>query len=384
MASDRRVCTVHHMSHAAIVLVSVLLLCSAHPSAGARRLMELYKPPPSEQLTYHNGTVLRGDIPVSVVWYGRFTPAQKAVVSDFLLLLTVASPAPTPSVSQWWNTINQLYLSKAAAQGKNGGGGGKITTQVRLAGQLTDDQCSLGKSLKAVPAAGAGGEGQAQEGRDRAGSHRAGRVRGGVLHEPVRHARVERQGPHGLRLGRQLRHAVPRPVRVAVPPAGVRASDAGAGAAQRRRRDGRHGDEHRQHGRRRRDQPVRRRVLPGPQGRRRWRPRRRVRGSTAAVRTPVMPGTWRWTPRRERATTPMEHTGGNTCFRLCSILPRQPVQLWCEGLRTEEIWCNDKPVYIRSKEWSRVNTTCTSLKKIIPLDMIFLRRSVNKNRNSYP
>uniref|UniRef100_A0A0E0CRQ4 Phi-1-like phosphate-induced protein n=1 Tax=Oryza meridionalis TaxID=40149 RepID=A0A0E0CRQ4_9ORYZ len=148
MASDRRVCTVHHMSHAAIVLVSVLLLCSAHPSAGARRLMELYKPPPSEQLTYHNGTVLRGDIPVSVVWYGRFTPAQKAVVSDFLLSLTVASPAPTPSVSQWWNTINQLYLSKAAAQGKNGGGGGKITTQVRLAGQLTDDQCSLGKSLK--------------------------------------------------------------------------------------------------------------------------------------------------------------------------------------------------------------------------------------------
>uniref|UniRef100_A0A0D9VL92 Phi-1-like phosphate-induced protein n=1 Tax=Leersia perrieri TaxID=77586 RepID=A0A0D9VL92_9ORYZ len=145
MASDRRLCTDSRMSHAATVLVSVLLLCSAHHAVGARRLMELYKPQPSELLTYHNGTVLQGDIPVSVVWYGQFTLAQKAVVSDFLLSLTVASPAPTPSVSQWWNTINQLYLSKAAVHGN---GAAKITAQVRLAGQLSDDRCSLGKSLK--------------------------------------------------------------------------------------------------------------------------------------------------------------------------------------------------------------------------------------------
>ena len=104
--------------------------------------MELYKPDPSELLTYHNGAVLQGAIPVSVLWYGRFTPAQKAVVSDFLLSLTAASPAPTPSVSQWWGTIAQLYLSKAK------GANAKRATQVALAGQVSDERCSLGKSLK--------------------------------------------------------------------------------------------------------------------------------------------------------------------------------------------------------------------------------------------
>ena len=132
-------------SHVAVALVSVLLLSLAHGSLGAhgaRRLMELYKPDPSELLTYHNGAVLQGAIPVTVLWYGRFTPAQKAVVSDFLLSLTTASPAPTPSVSQWWNTIHQLYLSKAK------GANAKRATQVALAGQVSDERCSLGKSLK--------------------------------------------------------------------------------------------------------------------------------------------------------------------------------------------------------------------------------------------
>ena len=137
--------------HGALALGSVLLLSLAHGSlslslglgVGGRRLMELYKPDPSELLTYHNGAVLHGAIPVSVLWYGRFTPAQKAVVSDFLLSLTAASPAPTPSVSQWWGTIAQLYLSKA-----NGGANAKRATQVALAGQASDERCSLGKSLK--------------------------------------------------------------------------------------------------------------------------------------------------------------------------------------------------------------------------------------------
>ncbi|KAL6633515.1 hypothetical protein ACP70R_026186 [Stipagrostis hirtigluma subsp. patula] len=144
MASARSIRTCHHTSHVALVLVSVMLLSSARLAVGARRLMELYKPPPSALLTYHNGAVLQGRIPVSIVWYGRFTPAQKAVVTDFLLSLTTTSQAPTPSVSQWWNTINQLYLSKA--RGKNGArpAGG---AQVALAGQVADEGCSLGKRL---------------------------------------------------------------------------------------------------------------------------------------------------------------------------------------------------------------------------------------------
>jgi hypothetical protein len=131
-------------SHVALVLLSVLVLTSARLSSGARTLLELYKPPPSELLRYHDGAVLQGRIPVSVLWYGRFTPAQKAVVTDFLQSLTTTSPAPTPSVSQWWNTINQLYLTKAKSQ--NGARPGPA--QVSLAGQVTDEKCSLGKRLK--------------------------------------------------------------------------------------------------------------------------------------------------------------------------------------------------------------------------------------------
>ncbi|GJN22336.1 hypothetical protein PR202_gb09891 [Eleusine coracana subsp. coracana] len=130
-------------SHVAALalLVSVLLLSSARVSSGGRTLLELYKPPASELLQYHNGAVLQGHIPVSIIWYGKFTPAQKAVVTDFLQSLTTASSAPTPSVSQWWNTINQLYLSKAKAV-KNA-----VPAQMALAGQVTDAACSLGKRL---------------------------------------------------------------------------------------------------------------------------------------------------------------------------------------------------------------------------------------------
>lgn len=131
-------------SHVAVALVSVLILSSARLSAGGRSLLELYKPPASALLTYHNGAVLQGRIPVSIIWYGRFTPAQKAVVTDFLRSLTTAAaspPAPSPSVSQWWSTIDQLYLSKARGSGSGG------SARVALVGQATDEGCSLGKRL---------------------------------------------------------------------------------------------------------------------------------------------------------------------------------------------------------------------------------------------
>ena len=133
-----------------ILLLMVLATNMAAASVTTRKLMFLVQPQPN-LLTYHNGAVLHGDIPVSVLWYGRFTAAQKAIVSDFLLSLSAAPRAsPAPSVSQWWSSIHQLYISKAAAVGKNGGqgaGAAKIA-RVVLSGQVSDEKCSLGKSLK--------------------------------------------------------------------------------------------------------------------------------------------------------------------------------------------------------------------------------------------
>uniref|UniRef100_A0ACD5YZ23 Uncharacterized protein n=1 Tax=Avena sativa TaxID=4498 RepID=A0ACD5YZ23_AVESA len=123
----------------AVTLLMALVFSMAQLSVGSRRLMELYVPPESDRLTYHQGGVLSGDIPVSILWYGKFTAAQRSIVSDFLVSLTSApNGEATPSVGQWWGTIEQLYLYKAAAAG---------STRVLLGEQLTDEDCSHGRSL---------------------------------------------------------------------------------------------------------------------------------------------------------------------------------------------------------------------------------------------
>ncbi|EHA8588487.1 protein EXORDIUM [Cocos nucifera] len=106
---------------------------------GSRKLASLVQPTP---LKYHDGAVLQGDVPISIVWYGKFTPTQKSIISDFLLSLT---PQPyqklsSPSVSQWWNTLDEVYLRKAGIKSP-------MKTQILLASQVSDEMCSLGKSL---------------------------------------------------------------------------------------------------------------------------------------------------------------------------------------------------------------------------------------------
>ncbi|PUZ77703.1 hypothetical protein GQ55_1G394700 [Panicum hallii var. hallii] len=123
-----------------VLVVAVVLMSLAQLSAGSRRLMELYIPTASDQLTYHHGTVLSGDIPVSVLWYGKFTPSQKSIVFDFLLSLTTAPGPATPSAGQWWGTVDQLYLSSAATNGA-------APARVLLDAQASDEACSLGRSL---------------------------------------------------------------------------------------------------------------------------------------------------------------------------------------------------------------------------------------------
>ncbi|KAK3159148.1 hypothetical protein QOZ80_2AG0146320 [Eleusine coracana subsp. coracana] len=130
------------MASSLVLVVATVLLSLAPLSAGSsRKLMELYIPAASEQLTYHQGSVLSGDIPVSILWYGKFTPSQKSIISDFLTSLTGAPTAPVPSVGQWFGTIEQLYLSNAAA------GSTSTSTRVLLDQQVSDEACSLGKSL---------------------------------------------------------------------------------------------------------------------------------------------------------------------------------------------------------------------------------------------
>uniref|UniRef100_A0A0D9WNC8 Uncharacterized protein n=1 Tax=Leersia perrieri TaxID=77586 RepID=A0A0D9WNC8_9ORYZ len=128
-----------------VAMVALVVLSLAGASMAARRQLVLLKSHVSDELSYHGGAVLHGDIPVTIVWYGRFKPAQKAIVVDFLLSLTPTSPAPTnampPSAAQWWSTIAKGYLSSNATA---------AATRVVLANQTTDEEYSLGKSLTLV------------------------------------------------------------------------------------------------------------------------------------------------------------------------------------------------------------------------------------------
>ncbi|CAL4885443.1 unnamed protein product [Urochloa decumbens] len=132
---------------AVVLAVVVLLVSSAQQSMGPRRRMELYQPNPADMLSNHNGQVLHGDITVSILWYGQFTQVQKAIIYDFLLSLTMMPQATSPSVAQWWNTIDQQYLSKALQATPNAAAGEVKKTQVLLGNQESDDSCSMGKSL---------------------------------------------------------------------------------------------------------------------------------------------------------------------------------------------------------------------------------------------
>ncbi|KAL1557839.1 Protein EXORDIUM-like 2 [Salvia divinorum] len=83
-------------------------------------------------LKYHNGALLKGAVTVNLIWYGKFTPAQRSIVVDFLQSLNSAAPAQ-PSVSAWWKTTEKYS-------------GGASTPVVGK--QFLDEACSLGKALK--------------------------------------------------------------------------------------------------------------------------------------------------------------------------------------------------------------------------------------------
>eukprot|EP00268_Persea_americana_P006566 TRINITY_DN12367_c0_g1_i1.p1 TRINITY_DN12367_c0_g1~~TRINITY_DN12367_c0_g1_i1.p1 ORF type:complete len:335 (-),score=59.12 TRINITY_DN12367_c0_g1_i1:106-1047(-) len=118
----------------------LLLLSSLDLCVGSRKLASLVQPPPI-LLTYHKGDLLEGDLPLSILWYGKFTIAQKSIVSDFILSLSSQQQkglTPTsPTVSQWWKAIEK-YTQMA----------GKKQTHLLLSTQTSDEDYSLGKSLK--------------------------------------------------------------------------------------------------------------------------------------------------------------------------------------------------------------------------------------------
>ncbi|KAL5223668.1 hypothetical protein ABZP36_010307 [Zizania latifolia] len=130
---------------ALLLAAAVVLGCLTSPCESS-----LYQPPPPA-MTFHDGAVLEGTVPVSVLYYGAFPPHHRAVVGDFILSLSPSrregrqqhsfgvpgpAPAPAPTVARWWGTVER-YVRRAGGDG----------ARVLLASQVSDEGCSLGKRL---------------------------------------------------------------------------------------------------------------------------------------------------------------------------------------------------------------------------------------------
>lgn len=88
-------------------------------------------------LSYHKGPLLRGKIAVNLIWYGKFSPSQRAIVSDFVASLTSSAAHAQPSVATWWRATEKYYkLAGAPSQ-----------LSLSLGKQILDEAYSLGKSL---------------------------------------------------------------------------------------------------------------------------------------------------------------------------------------------------------------------------------------------
>ncbi|KAI6687807.1 hypothetical protein NL676_024635 [Syzygium grande] len=109
-----------------------LALCLLQMASATRRLAELVQDQ-SPPMLYHNGPLLAGKISVNLIWYGRFKPSQRTIISDFVNSLSSdpsLAQAP-PSVSQWWKTVDKRTPSLTLSLGR----------------QVLDESYSLGKSL---------------------------------------------------------------------------------------------------------------------------------------------------------------------------------------------------------------------------------------------
>lgn len=119
-----------------IFLISMCQICLA-----TRKLNELVQDNP-QLLKYHNGPLLSGKISINLIWYGKFKPSQRAIVSDFITSLssTTLSHDSQPSVATWWKLTEKYYHLTSQK-------GHRSSLSLPLGKQILDESYSLGKSL---------------------------------------------------------------------------------------------------------------------------------------------------------------------------------------------------------------------------------------------
>ncbi|XP_059281620.1 protein EXORDIUM-like 2 [Lycium ferocissimum] len=115
-----------------LLLFSLFVLVPV-PSLANSRILALVKEKPLV-LKYHKGALLKGNVTINLIWYGKFTPAQRSIIVDFIQSLSPKTKkvTPPPSVASWWRTTESYK------------GGPSVIT---LGKQIFDEKYSVGKSL---------------------------------------------------------------------------------------------------------------------------------------------------------------------------------------------------------------------------------------------
>ena len=122
--------------------IKLLLVVSLIQVALAtRKLNELVQDQP-QLLHYHNGPLLSGKISINLIWYGKFRPSQRAIISDFITSLSPSSTSQNahPSVATWWKTTEKYYHLTSSKRLHS-------SLALSLGKQILDESYSLGKSL---------------------------------------------------------------------------------------------------------------------------------------------------------------------------------------------------------------------------------------------
>ncbi|XP_065847596.1 protein PHOSPHATE-INDUCED 1-like [Euphorbia lathyris] len=124
-------------SFSAQSLLKLFLLISIFQISLSSRILNQLVQDQSQLLSYHNGPLLSGKISVNLIWYGKFNPSQKAIISDFITSLSSPSKNTQPSVSSWWKTTEKYYHLTSK----------KTSLSLNLGKQITVETYPLGKSL---------------------------------------------------------------------------------------------------------------------------------------------------------------------------------------------------------------------------------------------
>ncbi|CAI8597533.1 unnamed protein product [Vicia faba] len=94
------------MTSSTLQLTLVLVISLLHFSSASRKLTQNNQ---ELKFQYHKGPLLTGKISINLIWYGKFNPSQRAIISDFITSITSPTITAQPSVATWWKFTHKYY-----------------------------------------------------------------------------------------------------------------------------------------------------------------------------------------------------------------------------------------------------------------------------------